>query len=59
LQEDGGQLQIFIPSWIAENGLPEMHVGDTIRADGWIQLYNGKIELKLTSASHLHLVEDG
>jgi hypothetical protein len=34
-------------------------VGDTIRADGWIQLYNGKIELKLTSASHLHLVEDG
>lgn len=58
LENDGSRLQVFIPSWIAEDGLPEVHVGDTVRVNGWIQLYNGEIELKLTSASHLHLVED-
>ncbi|MEM2889959.1 MAG: OB-fold nucleic acid binding domain-containing protein [Candidatus Hadarchaeum sp.] len=58
LENDGGRLQVFIPSWIAEDGLPEVHVGDTVRVDGWIQLYKGEVELKLTSASHLHLVED-
>jgi len=58
IQEDGGQLPVFISSWIVEDGLPEMHVGDTIRVDGWLQLYNGKLELKVLSASHLHVTED-
>jgi len=58
LQENGGKLPVFIPSWIVEDGLPEMHVGDTLRVDGWVQLYKGELELKLTSASHLHVVED-
>ncbi len=57
LQEDGGQLPVYISSWIAEDGLLEMHVGDTIRVDGWLQIYNGELELKVTSASHLHVVE--
>jgi len=57
LREDGGELPVFIPYWIVEEGLPEMHVGDTVRVDGWIQLYNGGLELKLASASHLHVVE--
>ncbi|MEM3421525.1 MAG: OB-fold nucleic acid binding domain-containing protein [Candidatus Hadarchaeum sp.] len=58
LENDGNRLPVFVPSWIAEDGLPEVHVGDTVRVDGWIQLYNGEVELKLTNASHLHLVED-
>ncbi|MGC8816381.1 MAG: OB-fold nucleic acid binding domain-containing protein [Candidatus Hadarchaeum sp.] len=58
LQDDGNLIQVFIPSWIVEDGLPEVHVGDTVRVDGWVQLYNGKVELKLTSASHLHVIED-
>ncbi|MFH1821512.1 MAG: OB-fold nucleic acid binding domain-containing protein [Methanobacteriota archaeon] len=57
LSEDGGQLPVFIPSWIVEDGLPEMHVGDMIRVDGWVQLYNGELELKVVDASHLHVVE--
>lgn len=59
LREDGGQLPVFIPSWVAENGLPEMHVGDTIRVDCWVQIYNGALELRVASASNLHPVEDG
>lgn len=57
LGDDGGQLSVFISSWIAEDGLPEMHVGDTIRVDGWLQIYNGKLELKVASASNLHVIE--
>ncbi len=58
LREDGGELPVFIPSWVVEEGLPELHVGDTVRVDGWIQIYNGALELKLASASHLHVLED-
>lgn len=57
LQEDGGQLPVFISSWVADDGLPEMHVGDTVRVDGWVQLYNGELEIKVANASHLHVVE--
>jgi DNA/RNA endonuclease YhcR with UshA esterase domain len=58
LREDGGQLSVFIPSYIVELGIPEMHVGDTLRVDGWVQEYNGNLELKVTDASHLHVIED-
>jgi len=57
LSEGGEQLPVFIPSWIVEDGLPEMHVGDTVRVDGWMQIYDGKLELKLADASHLHVVQ--
>jgi len=57
LRDDGGELPVFISSWISEDGLPEMHLGDTVRVDGWLQIYNGKLELKVASASHLHVVE--
>ncbi|MDI6884494.1 MAG: OB-fold nucleic acid binding domain-containing protein [Hadesarchaea archaeon] len=57
LMEDGGQLPVFIPYWIADDGLPELHVGDVVRVDGWLQLYNDKLELKVANASHLHVVE--
>ncbi|MGQ9788273.1 MAG: OB-fold nucleic acid binding domain-containing protein [Candidatus Hadarchaeaceae archaeon] len=57
LEDNGSKLQVFVPSWIVEEGLPEVHVGDTVRVDGWIQLYNGEVEIKLASASHLHLIE--
>ena len=57
LQEDGGQLSTFIPYWITDNGLPELHVGTMVRVDGWLQLYDGKLELRVVDASHLHLVE--
>ena len=57
LQEDGGQLPVFIPYWIVDDGLPELHVGSVVRVDGWLQLYNGELELKVVSASNLHVVE--
>jgi DNA/RNA endonuclease YhcR with UshA esterase domain len=57
LREDGAELPVFIPRWIVEEGVPEAHVGDILRVDGWLQLYNGSLELKITSASNLHPVE--
>ncbi len=57
LGEDGGQLPVFISSWIVEDGLPEMHVGNIVRVDGWLQLYKGELELKVVNASHLHVIE--
>jgi len=57
LREDGGQLPAFIPYWIMDNGLPELHVGTTVRADGWLQLYDNRLELRVVDASHLHPVE--
>lgn len=57
LREDGGQLPVFIPSWIVDDGLPELHVGSVVRVDGWLQLYNGELELKVANASNLHVVE--
>ena len=57
LREDGAQLSVFIPAWLVEDGLPEVHVGCVVRVDGWLQLYNDKLELKLARASHLRVVE--
>jgi len=57
LQEDGSQLPAFIPYWIMDNGLPELHVGTTVRVDGWLQLYDGRLELRIVDASHMHPVE--
>lgn len=57
LREDGSQLPVFIPYWVADDGLPELHVGNTLRVNGWLQLYNGELELKVANASHMHLVE--
>ncbi len=57
LREDGGQLLVFIPTWVIEDGMPELHVGNVVRVDGWLQLYNGELELKLKGASHLQVIE--
>jgi len=57
LQEDSSQLLVFVPAWIVENGLPELHVGNVVRVDGWLQLFNGELELKLGGPSHLRVVE--
>ncbi len=57
LREDCGQLLVFVPAWVVEDGLPELHVGNVVRVNGWLQLYNGELELKLKSASHLQVIE--
>jgi DNA/RNA endonuclease YhcR with UshA esterase domain len=57
LQEDGDNLSVFVPGWIVEGGLPEVHVGDLVRVDGWLQLYNGELELKVANASDIHPIE--
>lgn len=57
LREDGGQITVFVPYWITDNGIPELRVGNTIRIDGWLQIYGGRLELRVTNASHLHLAE--
>ncbi len=57
LREDGVQLPLFIPAWVAEDGLPEFHVGNVVRVDGWLQLYQGDLELMLKEASHLRVIE--
>jgi DNA/RNA endonuclease YhcR with UshA esterase domain len=57
LQDNGAKLPVFIPRWIVDDGIPEVHVGDLVRVDGWLQLYNGELELKITSASNIHPVE--
>ena len=57
LQEDSSQLSVFVPAWIVENGLPELHVGNVVRVDGWLRLYNEELELKLGGPSHLRVVE--
>lgn len=57
LREDGSELPVFVPRWIVEDGMPEVHVGDLVRVDGWLQLYEGELELKITSAANIHLAE--
>jgi len=57
LQEDGSKLPVFVSSWIVDGGIPEIHVGDTLQASGWLQIYNGELELKVASASNLQNVE--
>ena len=50
LRENGGELRVFIPSKLAGK-IPEIHVGDEVVIGGWLQLYNGEIELKVTSSA--------
>ncbi len=57
LQEDDSQLLVFVPAWVVEDGLPELHVGNVVCVDGWLQLYNDELELKLGAPSHLRVVE--
>ncbi len=57
IREDENKLEVFVPKWIVEEGLPEVHVGDLARFDGWLQLYENELELKITSASNIHLIE--
>lgn len=57
LQEDGGKLSVYIPRWIAQNGLQEVHIGDRVVVGGWLQLYDNRLELKVTSASGIRLLE--
>ncbi|MEW6592748.1 MAG: OB-fold nucleic acid binding domain-containing protein [Candidatus Hadarchaeota archaeon] len=56
LRENGSKLPVYVSSWIVDDGIPEIHVGDTLRASGWLQLYNGEIELKVAGASDLQAV---
>lgn len=57
IQEDGSRLPVFIPYWVVDDSLPELRVGNVIRVNGWLQLYNNEIELRVVNASHLHLAE--
>lgn len=57
LRDDGGQLPVFIPASVVKNGLPEVHVGYTVRVDGWLQLYNDNMELQLKDASNIFIIE--
>lgn len=57
LQEDGGQLSVFVPAWVVEDGMPELHIGYVVRVDGELQLYNDELELRLGGASHLQVIE--
>lgn len=57
LNEDGYQLPVFVPASVVRNGFPEVHVGHTVRIDGWLQLYNDQMELQLKNASHIRVIE--
>jgi DNA/RNA endonuclease YhcR with UshA esterase domain len=57
LRDDGAELPVFVPRWIVEDGIPEVHVGTLVRIGGWLQLYEGELELKVTSASNIRPVE--
>lgn len=57
LRDDGAELPVFVPWWIVDDGIPEIHVGDSVRVNGWLQLYNGELELKVTNASSIYSIE--
>lgn len=58
LQEDGGELPVFVPASMAGNSnFPEVHVGYTVQATGWLQLYDNELELRLKDASSIEVVE--
>ncbi|MEW6222109.1 MAG: OB-fold nucleic acid binding domain-containing protein [Candidatus Hadarchaeota archaeon] len=56
LRENGSKLPVYVSSWIVDDGIPEIHVGGTLRASGWLQLYKGELELKVAGASDLQAV---
>jgi len=57
LRDDGGQLPVFVPASVVKDGFPEVHVGYTVRVDGWLQLYNDGMELQLNDASNIRIIE--
>lgn len=57
LSDGGCQLPVYIPASVVKTGLPEMHVGYTIRVDGWLQLYNDNMELQIKDASNIFIIE--
>ena len=57
LRDDGGQLPVFVPASVVKDGFPEVHVGYTVRVDGWLQLYNDCMELQLNDASNIRIIE--
>ncbi len=57
LRDDGGQLPVFVPASVVKDGFPEVHVGYTVRVDGWLQLYNDDMELQLNDASNIRIIE--
>jgi DNA/RNA endonuclease YhcR with UshA esterase domain len=59
LSEDGYQLPVFVPASVVRNGFPEIHVGQTVRIDAWLQLYNDQLELQLRNAGHIRVIEGG
>ena len=58
LSEDGGQLAVFVPASVARSEqFPEVHVGYTVQASGWLQLYKNELELRITGASNIKVIE--
>ncbi len=58
LRDDDTELQVFVPASVAnEERFPELHVGYTVRASGWLQLYNEHLELKIEDPAHLEVIE--
>jgi DNA/RNA endonuclease YhcR with UshA esterase domain len=58
LVEDGGQLAVFVPASVARSEqFPEVHVGYTVQASGWLQMYENELELRITGASNIKVIE--
>jgi len=57
ISDDGCELPVFVPASVIKNGFPEVHVGYTVRVDGWLQLYNDNMELQLKDASNIFIIE--
>ena len=58
LGEDGAQLAVFVPSSVAGSSeFPEVHVGYVVQAGGWLQLYENELELRITGASNIKVIE--
>jgi len=58
LNEDGEQLAVFVPSSVAKSSeFPEIHVGYVVQASGWLRLYENELELQITRASNIKVIE--
>jgi len=58
LEQEGAKLPVFVPCWVVEDRATELCEGETLRASGWLQLYNGEIELKVVDPTGLCPIED-
>jgi hypothetical protein len=51
-------LAVFVPSSVARSSeFPEVHVGYIVQASGWLQLYENELELRITGASNIKVIE--